>query len=124
MPSIWSKAFNGGCASRRCRDVDLCRAVAEMERGLIDANLGSGLFKKRIGRSGSGKRDGYRVIVAHRRGGPWFFIEGYAKNAVANIEGWRLRVCKETNVLLEKMDADQLAGAVVSGLLKEVICDA
>ncbi|WP_431264631.1 type II toxin-antitoxin system RelE/ParE family toxin [Roseateles chitinivorans] len=98
--------------------------MAEMERGLIDANLGSGLFKKRIARSGAGKREGYRVIVARRQGGPWFFIEGYAKNAVANIEGWRLRGCKETNVLLEKMNDDQLAGAIVSGLLKEVICDA
>ncbi|ANH69547.1 type II toxin-antitoxin system RelE/ParE family toxin [Mitsuaria sp. 7] len=95
-----------------------------MERGLIDANLGSGLFKKRIGRSGGGKRDGYRVIVAHRQGAPWFFIEGYAKNVVANIEAWRLDSCKQTNALLKEMRADQLANAVESGLLKEVICDA
>ena len=124
MPSIWSKAFNGGCASRRCRDVDLCRAVAEMERGLIDANLGSGLFKKRIARSGAGKRDGYRVIVAHQQGAPWFFIEGYAKNVIANISGWRLDGCAETNDLLKDMSASQLATAVNSGFLKEVICDA
>jgi len=32
-----------------------------MERGLIDADLGSGLFKKRITRSGAGKRDGFIV---------------------------------------------------------------
>ncbi len=124
MPSIWSKAFSGGCASRRCRDVDLCRAVAEMERGLIDANLGSGLIKKRIARSGAGKRDGYRVIVARRRGGPWFFVEGYAKSAIANIEAGKLHICKQTNALLEEMNADQLADAVDSGLLKEVNCDA
>ncbi|HEY1397855.1 MAG TPA: type II toxin-antitoxin system RelE/ParE family toxin [Roseateles sp.] len=124
MPFIWSKAFNGGCASRRCADADLCRAVAEMERGLIDANLGSGLFKKRIGRSGAGKRDGYRVIVAHRQDAPWFFLEGYAKNVVANIEAWRLDSCKQTNALLKEMGADQLANAVESGFLKEVICDA
>lgn len=95
-----------------------------MERGLIDANLGSGLFKKRIGRSGGGKRDGYRVIVAHRHGGPWFFIEGYAKNVIANISGWRLDGCVETNDLLKDMSASQLASAVNSGFLKEVICDA
>ena len=95
-----------------------------MERGLIDANLGSGLFKKRIARSGAGKRDGYRVIVAHRQGAPWFFIEGYAKNVIANISGWRMDGCMETNDLLKDMSACQLARAVNSGFLKEVICDA
>ncbi|WP_431261345.1 type II toxin-antitoxin system RelE/ParE family toxin [Roseateles chitinivorans] len=95
-----------------------------MERGLTDADLGSGLFKKRIGRSGGGKRDGYRVIVARRPGGPWFFVEGYAKNAIANIEAGKLHICKQTTALLEEMNADQLADAVDSGLLKEVNCDA
>jgi hypothetical protein len=28
----------------------LCRAVEEMERGLIDANLGGGIMKKRVAR--------------------------------------------------------------------------
>lgn len=95
-----------------------------MERGLIDADLGSGLFKKRIARSGAGKRDGFRVIVAHRQGAPWFFIEGYAKNVLANIDGRRLDGCKETNALVKEMSAGQLADGVDSGLLKEVICDA
>jgi hypothetical protein len=34
----------------------LCRAVEEMERGLIDANLGGGIMKKRVGLPGRGKR--------------------------------------------------------------------
>jgi hypothetical protein len=95
-----------------------------MERGLIDANLGSGLFKKRIARSGAGKRDGYRVIVAHRQGAPWFFIDGYAKNVVANIDEPRLQNCKTMNVFLSAMNAGQLETAVNSGNLKEVMCDA
>lgn len=124
MPSIWSKAFNVGCASRPCRDADLCRAVAEMERGLIDANLGSGLFKKRIARSGAGKRDGYRVIVAHRQGAPWFFIEGYAKNVIANMDEQQLHNCRTMSVFLSAMDAGHLETAINSGFLKEVNCDA
>lgn len=95
-----------------------------MERGLIDADLGSGLFKKRIARSGAGKRDGFRVIVAHRPGAPWFFIEGYAKNVLANIDDARMQGCKEANALLEEMHGDQLAWAISSGILKEVLCDA
>ncbi|HEY7555399.1 MAG TPA: type II toxin-antitoxin system RelE/ParE family toxin [Candidatus Binatia bacterium] len=34
----------------------LCRSVDEMERGLIDANLGGGIIKKRVALPGRGKR--------------------------------------------------------------------
>jgi len=34
----------------------LCRSVEEMERGLIDANLGGGIIKKRVALPGRGKR--------------------------------------------------------------------
>ncbi len=96
-----------------------------MERGLIDADLGNGLIKKRIGRSGgAGKRDGYRVIVAHRRDAPWFFIDGYAKNAVDNISGRQLQGCKEIKAVLVSLSPLQLDCAVRSGFLKEVNCDA
>jgi hypothetical protein len=33
----------------------ICQAVAEMNKGLIDANLGAGLFKKRVAMPGQGK---------------------------------------------------------------------
>jgi hypothetical protein len=33
----------------------LCRAVEEMKRGLIDANLGGGIMKKRVALPGRGK---------------------------------------------------------------------
>ncbi|MBB3295672.1 hypothetical protein FHT39_004352 [Mitsuaria sp. BK045] len=95
-----------------------------MERGLIDADLGSGLFKKRIARSGAGKRDGFRVIVAHRRGAPWFFIEGYAKNVLANIDDRQLQGFKAMNVSLAAMDIVQRDAAINSGFLTEVLCDA
>ncbi|MEY2912716.1 MAG: hypothetical protein RLZZ184_2025 [Cyanobacteriota bacterium] len=42
----------------------LCNAVAEMLAGLYDADLGGGLFKKRIARSGKGKRASFRTLVA------------------------------------------------------------
>jgi len=49
-------------------DRDLCDAVVEMQKGLIDARLGGGLIKKRVARSGHGKRGGYRVILASNLG--------------------------------------------------------
>jgi hypothetical protein len=42
----------------------LCRSVDEMERGLIDANLGGGIIKKRVALPGRGKRGSARTLVA------------------------------------------------------------
>lgn len=61
-------------------DADLCRTVHEMARGLVDADLGGGLFKQRVARIGQGKRGGYRTIVATRKSGAWFFLYGFAKS--------------------------------------------
>lgn len=45
-------------------DLNLCAAVNEMAVGLYEADLGGGLFKKRIARPGKGKRGGFRTLVA------------------------------------------------------------
>jgi hypothetical protein len=36
----------------------LCAAIAELEKGLIDAELGGGVVKKRVPRPGRGKSGG------------------------------------------------------------------
>jgi len=98
--------------------------VAEMERGLIDASLGGGLFKKRIGRSGAGKREGYRVMVARRADGPWFFIEGFAKNERENVEIDSLKLIRRHAKALTAMSVRERDDAVEQGTLNEVTCDA
>ena len=45
-------------------DADLRRCVTEMQAGLIDADLGGHVVKKRIALRGRGKRGGARTIVA------------------------------------------------------------
>ncbi len=45
-------------------DEALCGAVREMSQGLIDADLGGGVVKKRVGLAGRGKRGGARTLVA------------------------------------------------------------
>lgn len=55
--------------SRWARKVGLsdrasCLAVEEMAQGLIDADLGGSIVKKRIGLAGRGKRGGARTLVA------------------------------------------------------------
>ena len=58
----------------------LCRSVEEMERGLIDANLGGGIIKKRVALPGRGKRGSARTLVATNRANRWFFVFGFEKN--------------------------------------------
>lgn len=99
-------------------------AVAEMSRGLIDADLGSGLVKKRIARSGAGKRGGYRALVANRSGGPWFFINGFAKSAKDNVDAETLLLCKAIARELVAMSRMKLAEAMSDKNLREVMCDA
>jgi hypothetical protein len=47
-------------------DKALREAVAEIERGLIHADLGGGVIKQRIARSGVGKSGGFRTIILFR----------------------------------------------------------
>lgn len=66
-------------------DSSLCAAVLEMAQGLIDADIGSGVVKKRVGLAGRGKRSGARTLVATNKGNRWFFLFGFEKNDRANI---------------------------------------
>jgi hypothetical protein len=43
-------------------------AVVEMEQGLIDADLGGGVVKKRVALPGRGKSGGARTLVATNKG--------------------------------------------------------
>jgi len=64
----------------------LCAAVREMTDGLYDADLGGGLFKKRIARPGQGKSGGFRTLVATNRENRWIFVFGFPKKERSNID--------------------------------------
>ena len=57
----------------------------------MDADLGGGVIKQRIARSGGGKSGGYRTVILFRRGHRAFFIYGFAKNRFENISAAELR---------------------------------
>lgn len=66
-------------------DDTLYKAVSEMAAGLIDADLGGYVLKKRVGLIGRGKRGGARTLVVTNKGNRWFFVFGFEKNDRANI---------------------------------------
>jgi len=88
-------------------DQSLCQAVKEMSTGLIDADLGGGLYKKRVARTGQGKSGGFRTLVATNRGDRWIFVFGFAKNERDNInkkEQESLKVLANQLLALPKQD--------------------
>ena len=57
----------------------LRQAVQEMSNGLIDADLGGHVLKKRIALPGRGKRGSTRTLVATNRDDKCFFVFGFKK---------------------------------------------
>lgn len=110
---------------RKCglRDVDLCTAVAEMERGLIDAALGGGLVKKRVALPGRGKRGSARTIVATNRGSRWFFIFGFEKSERDGISVKELSALHGVAAILMARSGVVLDELVAVDELKEICHD-
>jgi hypothetical protein len=69
------------------QDSVLMQAAAEVVAGQVEADLGGGLFKKRLAREGSGERSGYRVLIGYKKPNMQriVFLYAFAKNARANI---------------------------------------
>jgi hypothetical protein len=67
-------------------DKTLLEAVERAERGLIDADLGGGVIKQRVARSGQGKSGGFRTIILYRATERAFFVYGFAKSDRGNID--------------------------------------
>lgn len=102
----------------------LCAAVDEMARGLVDADLGGGLFKKRIARPGEGKSGGWRTLVVSNMGDRWFFVFGFPKNERGNITPQEEEALKAIANRLLNLNAQTLLAAVSASELIEVNCHA
>ncbi|WP_295403673.1 type II toxin-antitoxin system RelE/ParE family toxin [uncultured Thiocystis sp.] len=74
-----TRHFSRGLRKSELTAVALCAAVNEMAAGLVDADLGGGVVKKRIAMPGRGKRGGTRTLLATNRQDRWFFLYGFAK---------------------------------------------
>ena len=101
----------------------LCEAVDEMVMGLVDADLGGGVLKKRVALPGRGKRGGARTLVATNKGDRWFFVFGFEKNEKANVSDKELEALKMQAADLLAWSADQLDKAALDGTLQEICND-
>jgi hypothetical protein len=101
-------------------DAVLSDAVEEMAAGLIDADLGGQVFKKRIPLPGRGKRGGARVLVGTNLADRWFFLFGFGKNDRANVDAQELAALQKIAGTLLGLDSKKVEQSVQAGELLEV----
>ena len=98
----------------------LLDAVQEFGRGLVDADLGANVFKKRVRLPGRGKRGSARTIVATCFEGRFFFLYGFEKNERENISAPELTALKQTAAVLLALNATELHVLLDAGKIFEV----
>lgn len=89
-----TKLFSRWAEDEGMTDEALREAVGEVVAGMVDANLGGHVYKKRIGLNGRGKRGGVRTLIAFRIDDKAFFLYGFAKNERDNISGKELKALR------------------------------
>lgn len=101
-------------------DTVLVKAVDEINNGLYEAALGSGLYKKRIAIPGKGKRSGYRTLLAFKHDKIAFFIYGFAKNEKANLSELEEKRCRGLAKILLGLNHRQISELLSTGKLVEL----
>ena len=115
-----TKWFMRYARQERLDDHSLCDAIERAERGLVDADLGSGIIKQRGARTGQGRSGGYRLLIAYCSGKLAVFLYGFAKSERDNIESDELETLKEIGAAWLEAKKERLEYAIKEGILKEV----
>lgn len=105
------------------KDVYICQAVNEMNQGLIDANLGSGLFKKRIAMPGKGKSGSWRTLLGFQSGNKAVLLYVFPKSNQENVQAYELRALKRLAKYYLSLQPKDIRTALEINELYEVKCD-
>jgi hypothetical protein len=117
-----TRYFSRWMRKTQLTDSALCAAISEMKSGLIDADLGGGVFKKRVALPGRGKSGSARSLVATQKAQRWFFVFGFEKNERDNINAAELEAVQQIAADLFRLTDQQLAAHITSKAITE-ICD-
>lgn len=120
MKSYKTKWFKHWAANENISDQCLLKTIREMENGLKGAALGGNLYKKRIAIEGRGKSGGRRIIIAFFEDKKAFFIYGFSKNEIENIDRTQEKSLKEVAKKLVLYTNKDIDYAIKEGVLFEV----
>ena len=123
MKILKRKDFARWQLAEKLPDSALCKAVREIESGLVDADLGGWLYKMRVARPGRGKSCGYRTVLSARIGKRYVFLHGFPKSAKANITPDEKKALQLAGKVLLELTTTALRKALQAGELMEVHCE-
>lgn len=115
------KTFVKWAKKQGISDDELKKAVVEIQHGLMDANLGGHVYKKRIGIHGRGKRGSHRTIILMKAGDKAIFAHGFAKGEKGNIAKNELEAFKVMAAAFLDLSDKQLAVLIDKQSLIEVL---
>lgn len=115
-----TRTFQRWAGKAGVTDAALLDALAQMERGLIDADLGGNLYKQRVALPGRGKSGSTRTIIATRFAGVLFFLYGFEKNDRDSITAKELALYQRLAGELLEMTEVQITTALAGHVLTEV----
>ena len=116
-----TKAFARFARKEDLGDKALAGAIAQIERGLVDASMGGGLIKQRLARTGEGKRGGFRTLIAYHAGERAVFLYGFAKSDQANISPEDKRDLKDYGAMLLALTDEAIDLMLKNSELQEII---
>ncbi len=101
-------------------DEKLIQAVKDADAGNVDADYGGGVIKQRIARPQEGKSGGYRTIILYREGEKAFFVYGFAKNVLENIDKADVRAFKRLARVMLSVTEQQVEILLEKGEIEEI----
>lgn len=114
------KWFKRWASKEGLSDSVLKLAIAEMQQGLVDADLGANVYKKRVPLLGQGKSGILRTLIAFQVDNKAFFIYGFSKSTRSNISVKEMKSLKLLAKELLSYSEEKLKKAIDSGSIEEV----
>lgn len=84
------------------------------------ADLGGGVIKQRVARKGQGKSGGFRTIILYRAAERAFFVYGFSKSDLENIDSHEETQFKKAASHVLGLSDEQLAELIDKGQFLEV----
>lgn len=114
------RTFNKWAKKQNLTNKALIEAVSEIESGLVDADLGGFVYKKRIGLQGQGKRSALRTILIMKINDKVIFVHGFSKGEKDNISKQELEGFKVMAKAILNMDDKQLKTLIEKNKLTQI----
>ncbi len=115
-----NKRFSKFARKEGISDEKLIQAVRDVDDGNIDADYGGGVIKQRIARPQEGKSGGYRTFILFRKGETAFFVFGFAKSSLDNIDKSDVRSFKKLAKILLSVSDNQVENLLKIGEIEEI----